>query len=237
MPNRNKIGCIIQSRLGSTRLPGKVMMKVDDKHTLIHHLLNQLHQSKYCKNLVVATTSLSTDDKLVEFLKNLKINFFRGSSNDCLDRYYHCAKKFNFSTIIRITSDNPLIDPTLLDNAVNTFLSDSYDYLSNCNPRTFPYGTEIEIFSFKALERSWNEALKESEREHVTPYFYNNPKKFKIFSIKNSENLSHLRWTIDVIDDLILVQKIIKKIKKSPILMSDIINLYKKEPELFKNKK
>ena len=237
MPNRNKIGCIIQSRLGSTRLPGKVMMKVDDKHTLIHHLLNQLHQSKYCKNLVVATTSLSTDDKLVEFLKNLKINFFRGSSNDCLDRYYHCAKKFNFSTIIRITSDNPLIDPTLLDNAVNTFLSDSYDYLSNCNPRTFPYGTEIEIFSFKALERSWNEALKESEREHVTPYFYNNPKKFKIFSIKNPENLSHLRWTIDVIDDLILVQKIIKKIKKSPILMNDIINLYKKEPELFKNKK
>lgn len=228
----NKIGCIIQARLGSTRLPGKVMLKVDDKHTVIHHLINQLQKSKFCQNIVVATTTLHEDDKLVDFLKELNVECFRGSSDDCLDRYYQCSKEFQFSIIIRITSDNPLIDPTLVDEAVNTFLTSSYDCLSNCKPRSFPYGTEVEIFSFNALQKAWNEANKMSEREHVTPYFYNNPNKFKIFTIKNTSDLSHLRWTVDRKEDLLLVQKIIERIKKSPILMKDVLELFKKEPEL-----
>ena len=211
------------------------MMKVDDKHTLIHHLINQLRQSKYCENIVVATTTLPGDDKLVEFLKNLDVVYFRGSSDNCLDRYYQCAKKFQFSVIIRITSDNPLIDPTLVDDAVTAFLSNSYDYLTNANPRSFPYGTEVEVFSFNALEKAWKEAKDELEKEHVTPYFYNNPKKFKVFTIKNSKDLSNLRWTVDRKSDLLLVRKIIGKIKKSPILMEDILELFKKEPSLFKS--
>ena len=211
------------------------MMKVDDKHTLIHHLINQLRQSKYCENIVVATTTLPGDDKLVEFLKNLDVVYFRGSSDNCLDRYYQCAKKVQFSVIIRITSDNPLIDPTLVDDAVTAFLSNSYDYLTNANPRSFPYGTEVEVFSFNALEKAWKEAKDELEKEHVTPYFYNNPKKFKVFTIKNSKDLSNLRWTVDRKSDLLLVRKIIGKIKKSPILMEDILELFKKEPSLFKS--
>lgn len=228
----NKIGCVIQARLGSTRLPGKVMMKVDDKHTLIHHLINQLRQSKYCENVVVATTTLTEDDKLVEFLEDLDIMYFRGSSEDCLDRYYQCAKKFQFSVIIRITSDNPLIDPTLIDDAMTIFLSNSYDYITNARPRSFPYGTEVEIFSFNALENAWGEAKDALEREHVTPYFYNNPEKFKVFTIKNAKDLSHLRWTVDKKNDLLLVHEIITNIKKSPILMEDILELFKKNPKL-----
>lgn len=207
------------------------MMKVDDKHTVIHHLINQLQKSKFCQNIVVATTTLHEDDKLVEFLKNLNVACFRGSSEDCLDRYYQCSKEFQFSIIIRITSDNPLIDPTLVDEAVNTFLSGSYDYLSNCKPRSFPQGTEVEVFSFNSLQKAWNESNKASEREHVTTYLYN-PDKFKIFTIKNTEDLSYLRWTVDRENDLLLVRKIIEKIKKSPILMADILELFKKEPEL-----
>ena len=226
------IGCIVQARMGSTRLPGKVMISVDDDNPVIFYVIKQLKESELCNKLVVATTCLKEDDKIVDFVKKIGITFFRGSTEDCLDRYYECAKKFGFSTIVRITCDNPLIDPTLVDDAIKLFNSEKYDYVTNCRERTFPQGTEIEIFSFSALEKAWKEAKKISEREHVTPYFYNNPDQFKIFNIRNNENLSHLRWTIDRKEDLEFVKKIVSKIKKSPILMSDILKLLKMEPEL-----
>ena len=226
------IGCIIQARIGSTRLPGKVMMLVDVSNPVIFYVIKQLKESKLCNNLVVATTYLKEDDMIVEFAKKNGIAFFRGSTEDCLDRYYECAKKLGFSKIVRITCDNPLIDPTLIDNAIKLFNSEKYDYVTNCKPRTFPQGTEVEVFSFRALQIAWNEAKRPSEREHVTPYFYNNPDQFKIFNIRNNENLSHLRWTVDRKEDLEFVKNIVSKIKKSPILISDILELLKIEPEL-----
>ena len=226
------IGCIIQARIGSTRLPGKVMMLVDVSNPVIFYVIKQLKESKLCNNLVVATTYLKEEDMIVEFAKKNGIAFFRGSTEDCLDRYYECAKKLGFSKIVRITCDNPLIDPTLIDNAIKLFNSEKYDYVTNCKPRTFPQGTEVEVFSFRALQIAWNEAKRPSEREHVTPYFYNNPDQFKIFNIRNNENLSHLRWTVDRKEDLEFVKNIVSKIKKSPILMSDILKLLKIEPEL-----
>ena len=227
------IGCIIQARMGSSRLPGKVMLKLDKKNPILYYVLKQLQSSKLLEKLVVATTILDEDDVIEDYGKNLDVDVFRGNVNNVLDRYFNCTKKFSFSTIVRITSDNPLIDPTIVDNMIKQFTSNSYDYLTNAHVRTFPYGTEVEIFSFKALEKAWKNAKKLSEREHVTPYFYNNPDQFKIFNVENSTNISNLRWTIDRKNDLTLVKSIIYKIKKRPILMTDIIRLFSIEPKLF----
>ncbi|MBI3255108.1 MAG: glycosyltransferase family protein [Nitrosarchaeum sp.] len=228
----DKISCIAQARMNSTRLPGKVMMFVDDETPIIEHVVKQLKQSKLCNQIVIATTTQNEDEKIVDFARKNKIPYFRGSIEDCLDRYYQCAKTFSSSIIVRITCDNPLIDPTLIDEAIMIFKSGDYDYVTNCKPRTFPQGTEVEVFSFNALKKAWNEAKKPSEREHVTPYFYNNPDKFRIFNITNQENISNLRWTVDRKEDLEFVRIVVSKIKKSPILMTDILQLLKKEQYL-----
>ncbi len=227
------IGCIVQARIGSTRLPGKVMLNLDEKNPVLHYVLEQLRSCKLIDKIIVATTTLDEDNVIENFADTMDVDVFRGSSSDVLDRYYQCAKKFSIDTIIRITADNPLIDPTIVDDLIKKFTSNSYDYLTNAYVRTFPYGTEVEIFSFKALEKAWKNATKPSEREHVTPYFYNNPDNFKIFNVEYSKNISNLRWTIDRKNDLSLVKSIISKIKKRPILMNDILNLFSKEPELF----
>ncbi len=227
------IGCIVQARIGSTRLPGKVMLKLDENNTVLNCVIKQLQFSKLIEKIIIATTSLEEDDQIINNVQNLNVDIFRGSSSDVLDRFFQCAKKFSIDVIIRITADNPLIDPTIVDDMIKKFMSNSYDYLTNAHVRTFPYGTEVEVFSFKALEQAWKNAKKLSEREHVTPYFYNNPNNFRIFNVEYSKNISNLRWTIDRKNDLSLVKLIIFKIKKRPILMNDILNLFSKEPELF----
>ena len=227
-----KIDCIIQARMGSTRLPGKVMMKVDKTNTILFYTVNQLKNSKKIDRIIIATTNLQEDDIIANHAKIMKVDLFRGDALDVLDRYYQCAKKFSSRVIVRITADNPLIDPNIVDNVVEQFVKHSFDYISNASPRTFPYGTEVEVFSFQALEKAWNNAKKPSEREHVTLYFYNNKNKFKISSIKYSENISHLRWTVDRKNDLKFVRKIVSEIKKRPILMTDIIKLISKDPKI-----
>jgi len=228
----NEISCIIQARMGSSRLPGKILMNLDGKNSVLQYTLNQLKHSKSIDKIIIATTTLHEDDKIIEMSNVMNIQTFRGSTTDVLDRYYKCAKEFSLTNIVRITSDNPLIDPTLVDQAIEKFFEGSFDYVTNCRPRTFPQGTETEVFSYIALEQAWKEAKKPSEREHVTPYFYNNPETFKILHIKHPDNLSKLRWTIDREPDLELVKAIISKIKKRPILMKDIISLLENEPDL-----
>jgi len=227
------LGCIIQARMGSDRLPGKVMMKADEKNTILYYVLSQLETSKFLKNIVVATTNLEEDEIIENFVHKMGFDSFRGSSNNVLDRYYQCAKKYSFSTIVRLTADNPLNDPKIIDIAIEKFNSNNFDFLTNSVPRTWPQGISIEIFSFNALETAWKNAKLSSEHEHVTPYFYNNKNKFTIFNMKYSKNISNLRWTIDRMDDLKLVRKIIKKIKQRPILIDEILSLHSKEPELF----
>jgi len=226
------IGCIIQARMGSSRLPGKVMKKIDDRF-LLDYVIDQLKSSKKIEKIVVATTTLPIDNLICEHLSSKNITFFRGSSNDVLDRYFQCAKNFSIDTIVRITADNPLIDPNIVDLLIDKYNNTKSDYGTNCLPRTFPYGTEVEIFSFKKLHEVWKNAKKPSEREHVTPYFYNNPNLFKIINLEHSKNISNLRWTIDRENDLKLFQFIVSKINHRPILLNDILFLYSKEPKLF----
>jgi spore coat polysaccharide biosynthesis protein SpsF len=228
------IGCIIQARTGSTRLPNKIMMSVNENDTILSFGIKQVQFSKLIEKIVIATTDLSEDDIVADYVKKINIPCFRGKSKDVLDRYYECAKKFSFSTIVRITSDCPLIDYTIIDSIIAEFLKNKFDYLSNVHPvRTFPTGTDVEVFSFKSLEKSWKEATKSSEREHVTPYLYTS-KVFSVGTFKNSKNLSHLRWTIDYKEDLDLICKIINQVSTRPILMKNILDLFSKYPELKK---
>ena len=229
------IGCIIQARMGSTRLPGKAMLDVENDKTVLYFVIKQLQSCKLIDKIIVATTTLEDDKQIANFSKQLGIDSFRGSSDNVLDRYYQCAKEYSVSTIVRIPSDKPLIDPEIVDNVVSMFMNSSYDYITNFLPNpTFPSGTEVEVFSINALKKAWEKAKIPSEKEHVTPYFINHEDKFKIFHTENSENLSHLRWAVDRIDDLKLVRKIASKIKKRPILMKDILELFTREPELVK---
>ncbi len=222
---------IIQVRMGSTRLPGKVLKKLNGI-TVLESLLNQLNYSKLLNDKIIATTSNLEDDVIVNFCKSKEIKCFRGSQDDVLDRYYNCAKKFSINTIIRITSDCPLMDPQVVDDVIDFYLKNSYDYVNNFYKRTYPYGNDVEIFSLKVLEKVWEKATKPSEREHVTPYIYNNPDEFSLGWIENKENLSEFHWTVDRKEDLIFVQKIFKKISKRPILMKDIIDVIKDDPSL-----
>lgn len=226
------IGCIIQARMGSTRLPGKVLKNLDDHNSVLYYVLNQVQHSKLIDKIVVATTTLSEDDAIVSYCKKMNVEYFRGDSQDVLDRYYQCAKSFSFLNIVRITSDAPLIDPIIIDQVVEKFLSSEYDYVCNTQPRTFPQGTETEIFSFKSLEKIWQNTTLPSEREHVTPYFYTHPEDFCMFNVQNTKNLSNFRWCIDKQDDLDLVRFLVQGIKSRPIFTEDILQFLDTNPGL-----
>jgi len=226
------IGCIIQARMGSTRLPGKVLKIVDGKNPSLYFTISQLKQCKNIDKIIVATTTLKEDDIIENFAKNLGIDVFRGSVEDVLDRYFQCANYFKINTIIRITGDCPLIDPLIVDRGIEIFQSENYDYVTNTFPRTFPDGNETEIFSFNILKKAWENAILPSEREHVTPYFRNQKQNFKIKNFENTIDNSHLRWTVDFPEDLQLVKTLISKIDSRPIHLEDILHLIKSEPEL-----
>mgnify|MGYP001102771488 CR=1 FL=1 len=232
--NQNMIGCIIQARMGSSRLPGKTLIKLNQYRTTLDFVVNQLSFSALLDKIVIATTNLEQDNIIETNAKTLGIDCFRGSSDDVLDRYYHCAKKFQINTIVRITSDCPLIDPQIVDQVIRKYQSEDYDYVTNTLSRSYPIGTDVEIFSFEILEKTWQKAILPSEREHVTLFIRNKKLNFKLGNLKNSKNLGHLRWTLDRVEDLNLIRKIVVKINKNPILMNDILNLFSLEPELIK---
>ena len=135
------------------------MINVDKKHPLLYYIIAQLQNSKLLDKIVVATTTKKDDDEIYNYVTNTKIDCFRGSELDVLDRYYQCAKKFSLSTIVRIPADKPLIDPHLMDKMITIFNSNSYEYVTNFLPLTFPSGTEVEIFSFESLETAWKNTV------------------------------------------------------------------------------
>ena len=219
--------------MGSSRLHGKIMAKVDSEHIVFDYLINQLKHSKFIEKIIIATTTKKEDDLVVEFAKKNQIEFFRGSESDVLDRYYQCAKIFSTDNILRITSDNPLADPTIIDDLIMNYRKISCDYASTSLIRTYPFGIEAEIFSFSSLEKTWKNAILPSEREHVSPYMKKNSNIFKQFNLKNKIKVPMLRLTIDREEDLKLFRIVISKISERPILMNNIIELYNNEPKLF----
>jgi spore coat polysaccharide biosynthesis protein SpsF len=196
-----KLG-IIQARMGSTRLPGKIMADIAGK-PLIRHVIERSQAAKTMDRLVVATTQGAEDDALEAYLKELGIGCFRGSVDDVLDRFYRCAESYKPSIIIRVTADDPLKDPEIIDRCVGHLLNDaSLDYCSNTQRPTFPEGLDIEAFRFSALATAAKEANLPSEREHVTPFIWKRPERFKLHNFEHDKNLSDWRWTVDKQADL-----------------------------------
>jgi spore coat polysaccharide biosynthesis protein SpsF (cytidylyltransferase family) len=229
--NSNKIVSIIQARMNSERFPNKVLEKIDGE-PMISFVLNQVNKSKLIDKIVVASTLNPKDKLLIEKIKDYGYDTFAGSEDDVLDRYYQAAKKFGAKIIVRITADCPLIDPQIIDKVIKKFQETDCDYCSNIQPPTFPDGLDVEVFSFEALERAWKEAKLISEREHVTHYLWKNKDKFKISNLENGEDLSKMRFTVDEIEDIVLINKIVRKIDKRPIHLEDITKVIKINPDL-----
>ncbi|NME95933.1 NTP transferase domain-containing protein [Clostridium cochlearium] len=201
-----KVVCIVQARVGSTRLPGKVLKKICGK-TVLEHDIDRLKRIKNIDEIIIATTTLEKDNAIVKECQRLGVKCFRGSEEDVLSRYYYAAKENNADVVVRVTSDCPLIDPEVSEKIIQYYLDnkDKYDYVSNTIERTYPRGLDTEVFSFEALEKSYNEAKKQYEREHVTPYIYQNADKFKMVQYKNERDYSNYRWTLDTQEDYKLI--------------------------------
>ncbi|MDO8524147.1 MAG: glycosyltransferase family protein [bacterium] len=230
------IGIIIQARMGSKRLPGKMIRKILGK-TVLEHVIFRLKKIKAPSLIILATTTNKKDSILEEIAKENKIKVFRGSEDDVLDRYYQTAKQFAIDPIVRITADCPVLDWQICDEVISFYLDNKFDYVSNVRPPTFPDGLDIEVFSFKALEKTWQNAKLKSEREHVTAYIGNHPEIFRIGNfIRNGNDLSGLRLTLDEAKDLILIRKIYGALykKKRYFVLDDILNFFGQKPELLK---
>ncbi|MFH1462592.1 MAG: glycosyltransferase family protein [bacterium] len=233
MRKEEKISAIIQARITSTRLPGKVLMKISGK-PMLWHIISRLSCSKKISQIILAIPDTKENNLLEEFAKKEKIRYCRGSEEDVLARYYETAKKFKASVIIRITADCALIDPEVLDKVIEEHLKSGADYTANILKRTYPKGLEVEIMTFQALKKSYQEAKAAPEREHVTLYIRQHPEKFKRVNVENSKDLSSFRWTVDEKEDLEFVREIYKRLYQSSriFLMEEIVELLEKEPQL-----
>jgi glutamate-1-semialdehyde 2,1-aminomutase len=233
--NIKKVHVIIQARLESTRLPNKVL-KIINKKTILKTLFDRLKRSKLVDKIILAIPKNSKNYELKKYIvKNKFNNFYEGSSEDVLSRYYHAAKKFSSEIIIRITADCPLIDSKLLDQMIKKFIETNVNYLSNTLSPTYPDGYDIEIFDFKTLKKTFKNAKQKFDREHVTSYIKRNKKKFKVQNFSHSSNLSNLRLTIDEEDDFKLINSVTNLMtNKNFFDLKDIEKLNKKIPELFK---
>ncbi len=237
-----KTAAIIQARMTSTRLPGKVMKELVGK-PMLAHIIERLNYSKKLDDVIIAMTANQRDDVINELAKKMNVNVFRGSEEDVLDRYYQTAKKYNVDIIVRITSDCSVIDPEVVDGAIGLFNKNQpgVDYVSNGIERTFPRGLDVEVFPFSVLEVAHKKAKKQYQREHVTPYIYQNAEplekinpKFRILQYKNPIDYSRYRLTVDTTEDFEVIKRIYEALYKEGqiFLLKDIIKFLEEHPEI-----
>lgn len=219
-----KIGIIIQARMGSNRLPDKVLKKIGNKN-LLEHILFRLSKLKQPTKIVIATTTLEKDNVIKQFCEKNNINIFRGSESNVLERYYLCAKENHFEHIIRLTGDNPFIDIEELDNLINLHLNTKVDYSHSSG--YLPKGTGAEIFTFEALEQSYILGIKSNHKEHVNEYIQENNEKFSISELKVNEekNRPEISLTVDTQDDYNKACFIVENSKNEYIEIQEAIKL------------
>jgi len=205
------IVAIIQARMGSTRLPGKVIMDIGGK-TMLARVIERVKRSELIDHVIVATTSKAQDDVIVAECDRLDVSVFRGEEQDVLDRYYQAASAYNAEAVVRITSDCPLIEPELINQVIRIFLKERPDYASNTLEKTYPRGLDVEIMTIDALNRAWKNATEPYQRIHVTPYIYQNPSQFRLCSLRNNVDYSCYRWTVDTQEDLNFVRTIYSRL-------------------------
>ncbi|MFH2002892.1 MAG: glycosyltransferase family protein, partial [Planctomycetota bacterium] len=232
-----KTVCIIQTRMSSTRLPGKVMMNVCGK-PIIHHVIDRVLRAKTVDKIVIATTTNPKDDRIVDAIQEYhpKVSVFRGSEEDVLDRYYQCAKAQDADVIVRVTSDCPLLDPDVIDSVTKIVLEDpSVDFATNyLSKRTFPRGLDTEAFPFRVLERLHKTATEAADREHVIYYIHRHPQDFVTKHIEHEQDESANRWTLDVAEDFELIKTVYERLYPANPTFGwiDVLALIKKEPQI-----
>ncbi len=232
-----KVLAIIQARMGSSRLPGKMLIPIIDGKGPLELMIERVSESKKIDKLIVATTTDATDDKLFELCRKLKVHCYRGSVDDVLDRFYNAASLFKeeFDTLVRLTGDCPFHNPRVIDLVINNFISFDGDYVSNVLPPTFPDGLDTEVFTFNAIEKAWKEAELQYEREHLTQYIWNHPEAYKIENVVCSEDFSSHRWTLDEKVDLVFVKNVYEHLYHNDeqcFGMREILELIDKNPEI-----
>jgi spore coat polysaccharide biosynthesis protein SpsF len=226
---------IVQARISSTRFPAKVIQPILGQPMLLKQL-ERIQHSKTINKIIVATSTEATDDLIEHLCQSNKIECFRGNLNDVLDRYYQAATRYQPDHIVRLTGDCPLTDPHIIDQVINHHLNGHYDYTSNTLDPTFPDGLDVEVMTYASLKQAWQHAVLPSYREHVTRFFYTQPTQFKLGTVKNDTNLSHLRWTVDEPIDFELIDHIYQSlyIKNPNFNFSDIMTYLNENPALQK---
>ncbi|WP_071396773.1 cytidylyltransferase domain-containing protein [Bacillus tuaregi] len=230
-----KIVAIIQARMGSTRLPGKVLKEVLGK-PLLEYQIERVKRSKRIDEIVIATTSKEVDQPIIDLCNRLSLAYYRGSEEDVLARYWQAATKYHATVVVRLTSDCPFIDPDIIDAVISEYLSnlDDYDYVSNTLERTFPRGLDVEVMSMKALEQAHHEARSGVHREHVTSYLYSHPEKFSLGTVKNSFDASQYRLTVDTEEDFQLISRLIHHFSTKGmdfVPFKDILRVLEEKPD------
>ncbi|MBS4096877.1 MAG: glycosyltransferase family protein [Sulfuricella sp.] len=225
---------IVQARMTSTRLPGKVLKTVLGK-PLLEYQIERLRRVKLADEIVIATTVNETDQPIVELCQRLGVSCTRGSEEDVLARYYEAAKQYRADVVVRVTSDCPVIDPEVIDEAIRFYLDrqGECDYVSNGLKRTYPRGMDAEVFPFRVLAEAYNEAVDPPEREHVTPFIYRRPQRYRVANVMLEQNQGNHRWTVDTLEDLELVSRIIADLYpvNPSFSMQDILDLLARHPD------
>lgn len=231
--NQGKVLCILQARMGSTRLPGKVLLKVKGI-PLLEHEVKRIKRSKTINTIVIATTVNKEDNAIENLARRIGVDCFRGSEKDVLDRYYQCALLYpEFSAIVRVTGDCPLIDPVVIDKAVSLLQKGSFDYVSNVEfgKERFPNGMDVEVFTRKTLEEVAAKARLASEREHVTLFIRRNKEKFKNMNVGAPADFSRFRLTVDYPEDFEVVKFVIEHSPEDASYL-EYVSLLKEHPEI-----
>lgn len=229
-----RVVAIIQARMGSTRLPGKVLEDVGGR-SMLSRVVRRTRRASTLDEVVVATSTASQDDPILLECRRLGIGCFRGSEADVLDRYFGAAEAYRAQSVVRVTSDCPLIDWSVIDRVVSAFREGRPDYASNTLERTYPRGLDTEVMTREALARAWCEASEPYERVHVTPYLYRHPELFRLLPVIGERDASAARWTVDTPEDLLFVRTVYQRFGDTDrFSWQDAWTLVDREPELAK---
>ena len=235
---KERVIAIIQARMSSTRLPGKVLQDLAGRPVL-DRMVERVKLAKKVTETVVATTTDPLDQPIVDLCQKLHTPVFRGSLPDVLDRYYQCSLSYRADYVVRLTGDCPLIDPNLIDQVVAALLGSPLDFTCNRLPppftRTYPIGLDVEACTFQALENAWSNATAKHDREHVMPYLYEVPGRFRVKQLQNNEDYGGMRWTLDTPEDLELLREVIKRLGgRNDFSWKEVLTLFLQDPELAK---
>jgi spore coat polysaccharide biosynthesis protein SpsF len=238
--NTINIVTVIQARMSSSRLPNKIFLPLQNK-PLLYRMFERVTASELKGKIIIATTTDKIDDNVEQLCKEYKLNCYRGHPTDLLDRHYQAAKILNADVVVKIPSDCPLIDTNIIDKVLQFYLDnyDNYDYVSNLHPPTYPDGNDVEIISFEALKNAWENAKLELEREHTTPYFWENPDKFRVGNVLWETGLDYSmshRFTIDYQKDYNFIKQVYDELYpiNNKFTLGDIIDLLERKPEIKK---